>query len=332
MPALSAQSPEEAPAESALPETEADASEPILGWMDAFWLGLVEGVTEYLPVSSTGHLILTNELLGLNTEAPAYTPEGETIYLREPSGEDPGVVMTVEDAANAYAIVIQAGAIAAVLFLYWGRVWKVLQGMCGRSREGFLLGRNLILAFLPAVFFGLLLDDWIETKLFGVRPVALALFVGGLLMLGVEALRKRGRLGSADGGPDLHELSMKRALIIGLLQCIAMWPGTSRSMMTIVGGYLVGLSPVRAAEFSFLLGLITLTAAAAYKALQSGPQMVAAFSLPTVLFGCVVAFVSAAVAVRFLVAWLTKHGLGLFAWYRIALAAMLLLVMGLGGA
>ncbi len=141
-------------------------------------------------------------------------------------------------------------------------------------------------------------------------------------MLIVERWRKRGQSGNVDpdDGPELHELSLRQSLTIGFIQCLAMWPGTSRSMATIVGGYLMGLSPKRAAEFSFLLGLITLSAASGYKLVGDGEQMLAALDLGPVLVGCLVAFVSAALAVKWLVGYLSKHGLALFAWYRIALA------------
>ncbi|MGF1452263.1 MAG: undecaprenyl-diphosphate phosphatase, partial [Opitutales bacterium] len=249
---------------------------------------------------------------------------------------------TLKDAADAYVIIIQGGAILAVVILYWGRIWGMVEGLVflaltplgkfnpalerrlrgnTRAREGMLLARNLISAFLPAAIFGLLLDDWIEDKLFDVLPVITALVAGSFLMFAVERMRKRKTtFRDLDVGPDLHELNIRQCVIVGLLQCVAMWPGTSRSMMTIVGGYVVGLNPVRAAEFSFLLGFITLSAASGYKALTVGQPMLEALDLGPVLFGIAVATISAALAVRWLVAYLTRHGLALFAWYRIALA------------
>ncbi|HUF62095.1 MAG TPA: undecaprenyl-diphosphate phosphatase [Verrucomicrobiales bacterium] len=297
-----------------------------IGYADAVVLGLVEGVTEYLPISSTGHLILFNEVLGLNVDTPLEGRNGQPLWLEEPSAENPGgLPFTMKDAADAYAIIIQAGAIAAVLILFWRRVLSVLRGFLGRDRDGLLLGRNLILAFLPAVVFGLLFEDLIDRYLFGPVPVVAALIGGALLMMGVEIRRRRKR--GVQPGPDLHDLSCVQALTIGLLQCVAMWPGTSRSMMTIVGGYLVGLTPLRSAEFSFLLGLITLTAASAYKALKTGPYLVEALRAGPLLVGCVVAALSAAVAVKWMIGYLTRHGLGIFAVYRLVLAGAVLVFL-----
>ena len=288
-----------------------------LGWMDAVILGLVEGITEYLPISSTGHLLITNEVLKLNSDVPMLDERGAPLLT--PDGEP----VTLKAAADAYAIVIQAGAILAVLILYWGRVWQVLLGVLGLSPNGRLLARNLIIAFLPAAVLGLLLDSWIESMLFAPLPIAIALIAGGLLMLAVESWRKH-QLPDDDDIVDLHTLGVRQCLFIGFMQCIAMWPGTSRSMMTIVGGYVAGLRPAKAAEFSFLLGLITLTAAAGYKAVSSGPALFLAIDMGPLLLGIFVAFVSAALAVKWLVSYLTRHGLALFAWYRFVLAGLVI--------
>ena len=304
------------------PEISTVSAEPAenLGVMDAVILGLVEGITEYLPISSTGHLILTNSLLGLDSTEPLQNPDGSPVLTPD------GRPVTLKAAADAYAIVIQAGAILAVLILYWSRIWQIILGVLGLSPNGRRLARNLVIAFLPAVFLGLLLDDWIESMLFAPLPIAFALAAGGLLMLAVEAWRKR-QFPDTDNILDLHSLSIRQSLFIGCMQCVAMWPGTSRSMMTIVGGYMTGLSPAKAAEFSFLLGLITLSAAAGYKGISSGPELFLAIELGPILLGILVAFVSAALAVKWLVAYLTRHGLALFAWYRFALAALVLIFL-----
>jgi undecaprenyl-diphosphatase len=287
---------------------------------DAIILGLVEGITEYLPISSTGHLILTNALLGLDSEEPLLDEAG--LPVMTPDGEP----VTLKAAADAYAIVIQAGAILAVVILYWNRVIQAILGVLGLSPIGRKLARNLVVAFLPAAVLGLLLDDWIESMLFAPLPIAIALAFGGILMLAVEKWRK-GQLPDSDTMVDLHTLGIKQCLFIGFMQCVAMWPGTSRSMMTIVGGYIAGLSPRKSAEFSFLLGLITLTAAAGYKAVSSGPELFLAIELGPMILGIFVAFVSAALAVKWLVAYLTRHGLALFAWYRFALAILVLIFL-----
>jgi len=288
---------------------------PELGYWEAFVLGLVEGITEYLPISSTGHLILTNSALGLNSSDPIIDESG--IPLLTPEGEP----VTMKSAADAYAIVIQAGAILAVLVLYWSRVWQIFMGIIGFSPNGRLLARNLLVAFLPAAVIGLLLDDWIESLLFAPLPIAIALTAGGFLMLAVESWRKY-QLPDKDNILDLHKMGIKQCLFIGLMQCVAMWPGISRSMMTIVGGYAAGLKPAKAAEFSFLLGLITLTAASGYRALTRGPELLMVVELKPLILGIAVAFISAALSVRWLVGYLTRHGLSLFAWYRFILAAL----------
>lgn len=305
-------------------EAEADARRMIT-YTDALVLGVVEGLTEFLPVSSTGHLILADRLLGLDSDEPLLKADGQPLMVGKPGEEEP---FTLSNAIDAYIIIIQFGAIAAVVVLYWRRLLSILQGLLGKNPHGLLLLRNLVLAFLPAAVIGLILEDWIDAVLFGVKPVLIALVAGAILMLAVEALRKRRTaqapiVGNKEtAGPDLHELSPVQSLVIGFLQCIAMWPGTSRSMMTIVGGYIVGLNPVRAAEFSFLLGLITLSAASFYKTLTVGPAMAQTLPAGPVIFGLFVAGVSAVIAVRWFVHYLTRHGLTLFAWYRIALAVI----------
>jgi undecaprenyl-diphosphatase len=282
-----------------------------LGMKEAIILGIVEGITEFLPISSTGHLLLANEVLGLNGTA------------EENAAADANGTISRKAAADAYAIIIQAGAILAVLILYWKRVLQVLLGVLGLSPNGRLLARNLIVAFFPAAVLGLLLNDWIESVLFGPLPVAIALIGGSLLMFAVESWRKT-QLNDSDDFVDLHTLGIRQCLLIGFLQCVAMWPGTSRSMMTIVGGYIAGLRPAKAAEFSFLLGLATLTAAASYKAVSTGPELLKLIDWQPLLVGIVVAFFSAALAVKWLVHYLTRHGLAIFAWYRLLLAGAVL--------
>ena len=254
--------------------------------LDAAILGLVEGITEYLPVSSTGHLILTSALLGLDG-----------------SGID------------AFNIVIQGGAILAVLGLYRARVLGMAQGLIGQNPEGRRLLVRLLIAFAPAAVLGPILDDTIEATLFRPVPVLAALAIGGVIMLKLG----KGRANSSDTDPA--DLPLRAALLIGLAQCIAMWPGTSRSMVTLAAGVALGLRPARAAEFSFLLGLPTLGGACVYKLVKDG-DTVLALGTPSLVVGILVATVSAAFAVRWLVGFLTNRGLAPFGWYRLALTVV----------
>jgi undecaprenyl-diphosphatase len=272
--------------------------------LQALILGIVEGLTEYLPVSSTGHLIVAQRFMGIGME-----------------GQE-------KQAADCFAICIQAGAILAVLGLYWPRVRQMLMGVLGKDRVGLRLLFAMVVGFLPAAVIGLLANDWIEAQLFGLKPVVVAWLVGGVGILFVARWMKRG--GGADG-VELVDLTLKMALVIGLAQCVAMLPGTSRSLMTILGGVLVGLRLSAAVEFSFLLGLVTLTAATAKKAVWPiegiGDRYDTAFGgtmlmLDTyhwmpMLVGVVGATVSAALAVKWMVGYLNRKGLGVFGWYRI---------------
>ena len=260
-----------------------------MSWWQALLLGLVEGLTEYLPVSSTGHLILVQRALGI--------AEG--------------------DAANAYAICIQAGAIVAVLGLYRARVASMWRGLLGRDADGRRLLACIIAGFVPAAVLGLAFNDWIEARLFGLKPIVFAWFVGGVAILAVRGARK-GRDESA--GLGLEALTPRAAVLIGLLQCVAMWPGTSRSLVTIVGGVLVGLRLSAAVEFSFLLGVVTLCAATAYAGLKDGAVMLERDGPLSRAVGFVAAWVSAVIAVRWMVRWLQEHGMAVFGWYRILLA------------
>lgn len=276
----------------------------------AFILGVIEGITEYLPVSSTGHLLVAQHLMGIGTGSASE-----------------------KAAADIFAICIQGGAILAVLGIYMKRVMQMLRGVLGQDPEGLKLAIMLIAGFLPAAVIGVLFNDKIEEKLFGMWPVIIAWVVGGALILVTAWLRKRNPLESS--GKDLVSMTLKMALIIGLLQCVAMWPGTSRSLMTIVGGLLVGLSIQAAVEYSFLLGVLTLTAATAKKAVWKvdglGDQyhvwfggvklLTHTYSPLALAVGIIAAAVFAAIAVKWLVSYLQSHGLSIFGWYRIALGA-----------
>jgi undecaprenyl-diphosphatase len=310
-------------------------SRTTLTFTQATVLGLVEGITEFLPISSTGHLILTSRLLGLDDETVQTDENGTTLWIKPPTESDVGIPLTPKIVANAYLVVIQAGAIAAVILLYWRTLAGILSGLLGKDANGLRLLRNIIIATFPAALLGLLLDDWIEEHLFSVPAVLIALVAGAVLMMVADRwMRRRGMLREAsdsDSVAEMAALSPAKALLIGGLQCFALWPGTSRSMMTIVGGCFAGLRPARAAEFSFLLGLPILTGAALYKSLDTGPAMAAHFGLPSILWGCLVAAVSAALAVRWLVAYLNRHGLFVFGVYRIVLAIVIVIILALNG-
>ncbi|HKB57266.1 MAG TPA: undecaprenyl-diphosphate phosphatase [Lacunisphaera sp.] len=290
---------------------------------DAVVLGLVEGVTEFLPISSTGHLIIVNQLLGLESDKQLTDKTGQLLWHKPPTKENPaGVPLTVKLAADTYTVVIQVGAVAAIVMLYWRQVLAMLVGLLGRSSSGFRLLRNVLLAFFPVAIIGLLLHDLIDQYLFSVWAVIGALVAGALLMLWAERWRRQNSgIGFSKGDPS--DLTPPKALGIGFAQCVALWPGTSRSMMTIVAGYLAGLNPGKAAEFSFLVGLPTLFGAAVYKGAKSGPAMIEVFGWSNVLLGGLVAAVSALIAVKFLVHFISRHGLAGFAYYRLALALVL---------
>ena len=278
----------------------------------AMVLGVVEGLTEYLPVSSTGHLLLAERVMGLGES------RSHAIADRQQTKE----------AADAYTICIQLGAIIAVLGLYFRRVKQMVRGLVGHDAEGRQLAINVLAGFLPAAVIGLLFNKIIKAYLFGVWPVVLAWFVGGGAILAVSWWRRQ-RGGPERSGRALAELTWQLALIIGFAQCIAMWPGVSRSLVTIVGGLLVGLSLPAAVEFSFLLGLVTLSAATGYDTLKHGQVMVQTFDAQALALGVVFAFAAAVLSVKWMVGYLNRHGLALFGYYRVALALVTgVLLMG----
>ena len=274
----------------------------------AFILGVIEGITEYLPVSSTGHLLVAQHFMGIGTAGPQ-----------------------AKAAADAFAVCIQGGAILAVLGLYWPRVLQMMRGVLGRDAQGLKLAIAIIAGFLPAAVIGLLISHWLKAHLFGMWPIISAWVIGGVAILVTAWWRRKNP--ARGGGVDLEHLTWQLAVIIGLLQCVAMCPGTSRSLMTICGGLLVGLSVSAAVEYSFLLGVLTLTAATlkeagekvadfgpAYNTLFGGTKlMIHQYGITPMLIGIVAAAVSAALAVKWLVSYLQSHGLAVFGWYRIAL-------------
>jgi len=254
----------------------------------AIILGIVEGVSEFLPISSTGHLILAQRWLGLAND----------------------------EAARSYAVCIQAGAILAVLAIYMPRVREMARGVFRADPAGRRLAAHIVIAFLPAAIVGVALEKKIDQYLFGLWPVVASWFVGGVAILAVARLRKPVR----EGIGDIDAIDGKTALAIGCWQCLALWPGTSRSLVTIAGGVIGGLTLAAAVEFSLVLGLVTLLAATAFKALHGGRAMLAEYGLFAALLGFAVAALAAWVSVRWMVGYLNRRGLAVFGWYRVALA------------
>jgi len=270
--------------------------------IQAIILGIVEGLTEYLPVSSTGHLLVTKELLGMDT-----------------TGSDMARQATETDAINAYLVCIQFGAILAILFVCAHRFRKILKGLFQADAEGRRLLANLILALLPAVVIGLLLEGPIKKFLFGTYPVIAAWFVGGVAILFISYHFKT-RQKDLHQGNEIEDMGPKVAVLIGLAQCLAMWPGVSRSLATILGGLFLGLSMQATVEFSFLLGAVTLTAASVYDVLKHGRDMLAVLDIRSMVLGLVFAFLAAVLSVKWMIHYLNKYGLEIFGYYRIALA------------
>src|SRR2546423_3583844 len=250
----------------------------------ALILGLVEGLTEFLPISSTGHLIVAGELLGATSER-----------------------------WDVFKIVIQTGAMLAVLWEYRARFFRI----------DLVLYRNLIVAFMPAAVLGLAFSKFIKAHLFHAVPVALAFIISGVLILLVERAALRPRIQSTQA------MTWLDALKVGLAQCFALIPGTSRSGATIIGGMLFGLSRKAATEFSFFLAVPTLIAAGGYDLLKNRALLSAA-DAPIFGIGLVVAFVSAFVVIRWLIRYVATHDFRPFAWYRIAFGVIVLLTAYFG--
>ena len=259
-------------------------------WLKAAILGLLEGATEFIPVSSTGHLILASHSLGL-----------------------------VDERAKTFDIFIQLGAILAIVWLYRGRLARAV----GAAREDpvsrrFLL--NLIIAFLPAAVVGFLAHEWIKARLFNPDVVALALVVGGILILLIERLAPKPRI------ETVNQVPPGTALGIGLAQVLSLIPGISRSGATIMGGYALGLSRTAATEFSFFLAIPVMLAATTYDLAKSW-SVLAATDIPMFAVGFIVSFVSAVIVVKAFLAYVSRHSFAVFAWYRIALGLVLLLTL-----
>ncbi|NDF70167.1 MAG: undecaprenyl-diphosphate phosphatase [Betaproteobacteria bacterium] len=266
--------------------------------MDALWvvaliLGALEGLTEFLPVSSTGHLIIAGHLLGWT-----------------------------DDTSKVFKIVIQLGAVLAVCWAYRRRLVHLLTHVRTDPVER-RLAINLLIAFVPAAVLGVLLHHTIKALLFGPITVAAALVAGGVLILLIERRPQAPSVGSIDA------IDARLALKLGLAQAAALFPGVSRSGATIVGGLWLGLSRTAAAEFSFFLAMPTMFAATAYDLLKSR-ELLHAADLPVFAVGFVTAFVTGLLAVRLFLAWVSRNSFAVFAWYRIGFGLVVLLSWQLG--
>lgn len=253
-------------------------------------LGVVEGLTEFLPISSTGHLILAGELLDFN-----------------------------DDKGKAFEIVIQIGAMLAVMWQFRARFWDLTIGLFSRRTDQIFVAK-LFVAFLPAAIVGLLFANLIKAHLFGPVPVALALIAGAVVILIVERFYRTWRIDSID------QVGWREAFLIGLAQCCSLVPGVSRAGATIIGGMLCGLSRSAATEFSFFLAVPTLIAAGGYDLVKHRDEF-AAGDVAALAVGLIVSFIAALICVRWLLRFIATHNFRPFAWYRIALGALILLVM-----
>src|SRR5690242_12780726 len=257
---------------------------------DAFVLGVVEGLTEFLPVSSTGHLIIVSDLLGENGEA-----------------------------GKVFDIVIQLGAILAVCWEFRVRIARAFAGLA-RDRVQQRFAVNLFVAFLPAAIVGLAFQKQIKAHLFNPTSVAIALAVGGLVIFAVE------RWYSRRGAPrilSMYDMTWRDALKVGIAQCFSLIPGTSRSGATIMGGMLFGLSRNVATEFSFFLAIPVMVAATGYEMVKNR-ALLSADDLAMIAVGFAVSFVFALIAVKALIRYVAHHDFRAFAWYRIALGIVVL--------
>lgn len=255
--------------------------------IQAIIIAIIEGITEFLPISSTGHMIIGQKMLNLES----------TVFVK------------------AFTVCIQFGAILSVVVLYWKRFFQSLDFYW-----------KLFIAFLPAAIIGFLASDYIDRMLESVTIVAIMLIVGGFLMLFVDKWFNKPE--------ENQEMTWKRSLRIGFFQCIAMIPGVSRSMATIVGGMTTKLTRKNAAEFSFFLAVPTMAAASGYKLLKlvmdPASASILSENLMTLLVGNIVAFIVAMVAIKFFIDFLTKYGFKAFGYYRIGVGIIILVLIALG--
>ena len=257
----------------------------------AFFLGILEGLTEFLPISSTGHLILVGK------------------WIEFSSNE-----------AKVFEIVIQLGSILAVVWIFRARLIKMIVGTLRLDPTELAFTRNLLLAFLPSAIVGLLFIKAIKALFFHPGVVAITLFLGGLIMLWVERTRPDGQTHTNNiSARTLDQISWKQALIVGCAQCLSMIPGTSRSGSTIIGGMMAGIERKTATEFSFFLAIPTMLAAASYDLYKHG-NLLSQQDMLAIAVGFVSAFISAMLVVRAILAFVSRHTYRIFAWYRILLS------------
>ncbi len=263
-------------------------------------LGIIEGLTEFLPVSSTGHLIITANVL--NVESDSFN--------------------------KMFMVVVQLSAILAVLVLYWPRIWAALNSFFRGEKAGRHFMLIWVIGCIPAVVMALLFEDFIDEHLFSVPTVIVALVVGAVLLLLGEK-----RLATKNTMTDVGRISVKQALMVGVAQCFSLWPGFSRSAATIMGGWTAGLTTAAAADYSFFLAIPIMFGASGYSLLKffRDPTVVAgSFNGTQILafaLGCIVSFVVALVVVKVFLGFLKRKPLAVFAWYRLGLAALLLVLM-----
>ncbi|MGO1624422.1 undecaprenyl-diphosphate phosphatase [Psychrobacter sp.] len=273
----------------------------ILLLIQAVIMGIVEGVTEFLPISSTGYLILSADVMDFWTK----------------------------EKVDLFVVVVQLGAILAVIYDYWGRLWQAFMGLLTGKAEGMKnprqLGLSLIVATIPVMLVGFTFADEIKTYLFNPITVAIMLIIGGLLIFYVE---KRPKPVIAS---EAEDVSLKTALMIGLFQCLALIPGTSRSGATIIGALWLGVSRKASAEFSFFLGIPVIVGAALLDLLQHGDVLSSSEDWAVLAVGTIVSFVVALLCIRWLVAWVSRRDFTIFAWLRIITGVVVLLASWMFG-
>lgn len=254
-------------------------------WIEAILLGIVEGLTEFLPVSSTGHLLVVGKWLGVESEL--------------------------------FTVFIQIGALMAVWWLFRERIAKMIPFGRKKNPDGLKLAKNVLIGFLPAMVVGYLAHHWIKENLFSITAIAWASIVGGIIILLIESSKPRVSV------EKIEDMTPWIAFMVGLAQCLALYPGVSRSGATIMGGLLLGCSRSVATEFTFLLAIPTLTAAGVYELIKYRHELTLPM-LGSLSVGFIVSFIVAFLVVKWLIRFVQSHTFEGFAWYRIVLGAVLL--------